>query len=120
MTEKNQNKNIFTKGAVTILLSVLLLSILLVIGLGVSALMLQQIKLSGQIGKSVVAFYAADSGAEKCLYDVRQLSAGSCPYSGVPLDFDSQATYTTSYNGTNQITSIGQFRGAGRKVELSW
>lgn len=120
MIKGNQNKNISKKGAVTILLSVLLLSILLVIGLGISGLMLYQIKMSGQVGESVVAFYAADSGAERCLYDVRQLSASSCPYSGVSLDFDSQATYTTNYNGTNQITSIGQFRGAGRKVELSW
>jgi len=102
------------------MLAVLLLSILLVIGLGISVLMLQQMRLSGQAGRSVVALYAADAGAERCLYEVRKNEAVSCPFIDVTLDFSSQATYTVVYDGVSTITSIGKFRGTSRKVELTW
>lgn len=115
-----KEKIISQKGAASILLSVLILSSLLAIGLGISALMFQQIKMSGQSGQSVVAFYAADAGAERCLYEVRKNAAVSCPYTDISLDFNSLAKYTTTYNGSDTITSIGQFMDANRKVELSW
>jgi len=114
------SKIFFQKGVISILLSILILSVVLVIALGISFLMLQQIKMSGQIGHSVVAFYAAEAGAERCLYEVRKNGASSCPFSDVPLDFNSNAKYSTSYNGLNTITSIGQFFGTSRKVELTW
>ena len=102
------------------MLAVLLLSILLVIGFGISILMFQQMRLSGQAGRSVVAFYAADAGAEKCLYEVRKDGAVTCPFTDIALDFDAQATYTVDYNGVDEITSIGKFRGTTRKIELTW
>lgn len=109
------------KGATSILLALLLLSVILVIALGGSALMLGQIQMSGQAGQSVVAFYAADAGAERCLYTIRKTTAStSCPYTDVSLDFNSQATYTTVYEGGTDLTSIGQFGVTSRKLELSW
>lgn len=108
----------FQRGAVSIILAVLLLGELLVIGLGVSILMINQIKMSGQTGLSVGAFYAAEAGAERCLYEVRKNGAVNCPFFDVNLD--NQANYTTDYNGVDTITSVGQFRGASRKVELYW
>ena len=111
-------KFISQKGAVSIILAILLLSVLLIIGLGISILMIQQIKMSGQAGRSVVAYYAAEAGAERCLYEVRKNGAVSCPFTDVALD--NQATYSTDYNGLDTITSIGQFRGTNRKVEASW
>jgi len=118
--EVNMKKNFSQQGATTILLGVLLLSVLIVIGLGISLLMFRQVELSGEVGRSVVAFYAAESGTERCLYEVRKNAASSCPFADVPLDFNSQARYTTSYNGSDTITSIGQFMDTNRKVELSW
>lgn len=118
--QKNNSEFIIQKGAVSIIFAILLLNMLLVIGLGISVLMLQQIRMSGQIGQTVVAFYAADAGAERCLYEVRKNLAGSCPFIDQTLDFSAQARYTTDYNGTDTITSIGRFGKASRKIELSW
>jgi len=109
-------KNISQQGAISILLAMLLLTELLVIGLGISFLMVSQIKMSGQVGQSVVAFYAAEAGAEKCLYEVRKGTA-VCPATG---SLDNGANYATTYNGSDTITSIGQFKDTDRKVELTW
>ncbi|MBU1137167.1 pilus assembly PilX N-terminal domain-containing protein [Patescibacteria group bacterium] len=120
MKTNKDNKIFFQKGAVAIILTVMTLNVLLIIGLGIGVLILQQVKLSIQSSESVVAFYAAEAGAERCLYEVRKNSAVSCPYTNIPLAFDSQAKYTTTYNASNMITSIGQYKGTSRKVELTW
>jgi len=113
------NNSLSQKGAVSIVLAILLLSILLVIGLGISTLMLQQIKLSGQSSQSVVAFYAADSGAERCLYEVRK-GSNNCPWADVSLDIP-LTKYTVDYTpGTNLIESVGEYRTTVRKLELGW
>ena len=113
----------FQQGAISIFLSVLLLSVILLIALGVSSLMIAQLKMSGQVGYSVVAFYAAEAGAERCLYEVRKSGAGSCPFTDVQLEtvspFDN-VFYTVTYNGSDTIKSIGQYLGTSRKVELTW
>lgn len=109
-----------TRGATTIILTILVLNVVLVIGLGIGVLMTSQIKASQETAESVAAFYAADAGAERCLYAVRKNGAGSCPYTNIALDFSPEATYTTVYNGSNTITSIGRFRSTSRKVELTW
>ena len=109
-------KNISQQGAISILLAVLLLAELSIIGLGISLLAIQQLKLSGQVGQSVVAYYAAEAGAERCLYEARK-GTGSCPAIG---SLDNGASYATTYNGTDTITSIGQFKSTNRKVELTW
>ena len=113
-------KNLFQQGATSILLGILLLSVLIVIGAGISFLMLRQVRLSGEVGRSVVAFYAAESGAERCLYEIWKNATSSCPFTDISLDFDKQAKYTTSYDGSGTITSIGQFKDTNRKVEVSW
>lgn len=107
----------FQKGAVSILLAVLILSMVSAIGIGISVLIIQQIRMSGQSGQSVVAFYAADAGAEKCLYQVRVNGAANCPYNDT---LSNGAEYTTSYNGSDTIISRGHFMDANRKVELTW
>ena len=131
-------KIILQKGAVSIILAVLLLSISLVIGLGISILMIQQIKMSGQAGRSVVAFYAAEAGAERCLYQTRCVEAetptAECiAETGPGLDqgcasigggtsgiLDSGATYQATRESDTSITSTGQSRETNRKIELNW
>ena len=110
-------KNIIQQqGAISIFLAVLLLSELLVIGLGVSFLTVQQMEMSRQVGQSVIAYYAAEAGAEECLYEVRK-GTGSCPAAG---SLDNGANYATTYNGSDTITSIGHFKVTNRIVELTW
>jgi len=118
MNNKLRKKNTFSqKGAVSIIFAVMIMSIIVVITASMSALMIQQIKMSGQTGYSVVAFYAADAGVERCLYDIRKGGAIDCSYS---VDFTSGAKYTVTYDGLSVITSKGEYKGVSRKVEVSW
>ena len=51
-------------GGFTLLLSLLVISVILSVGLGVSNIMIKELKLSGLGRESQVAFYAADTGVE--------------------------------------------------------
>jgi hypothetical protein len=116
-------KNIFQKGSISIFLSVLLVSVLLIISAGIASLMFNQIKMSSQIGHSVVAYYTAEAGAERCLCDIRKGDydcTGDCSYTNVSLDFNSDAKYTTNYGGLPPIISTGSFMNTSRKIELNW
>jgi len=76
MIKKYQNqKN--QKGAVALILAVLLLSCVLIASLFLSNLVIQQIRLTRQTGESINAYQAADSGIE---YVVYQINRG--PYGG--------------------------------------
>ena len=55
---------------------VLITGVIFTIALGINSILVQQTKMMGEIGFSVVSFYAADSGAEKQLYDLFKKSAG--------------------------------------------
>lgn len=61
-------KNNRQKGAVALILVVLVLSALMAISLGISGLVIQQIRLARQVGESAGAYQAADSGIEMSLY----------------------------------------------------
>ena len=55
---------------ISLLLVVLISSVILAIGLGISSIIIQQTKMMENIGYSVIAFYAADTGIEAALYDL--------------------------------------------------
>jgi Tfp pilus assembly protein PilX len=112
-------KTISQQGAISIVLATLLLITLVIISVGISALVVRQIRMSGQIEYSVIAYYAAEAGAERCLYGVRQQGASTCSSGSL----DNGATYQASYTSSTPdhiITSAGQYSGVSRKLELSW
>lgn len=55
------------KRGISVLYVIFIASILLAISLGISGILITQIKMLGEIRYSVVAFYAADSGIELAL-----------------------------------------------------
>lgn len=57
-----------TQKGVALYLTILIMSVLLGVGLGTSALLIRQIRMIKGVGDSVVAFYAADAGIEKAIY----------------------------------------------------
>jgi len=65
-----KNKN--SKG-ISLLFVVMIMGVILAIGLGISGILVQQTRMAGEIGYSVVSFYAADSGIEQELYDLYRL-----------------------------------------------
>lgn len=127
---KNRVKKFFSRGlflareqrgATAILLSILIMSVLLVIVLGTSALMLNQIKTMRDTIYSVEAFYAADAGAEICLYQTRK-ETGNCQSAGGSISdtLDNGATYTADRTTDTSIEAVGNYAITTRKVELSW
>ncbi len=64
---------------ISLLFVVLIMGVILSIGLGISSILVQQTRITGEIGYSVVAFYAADSGIEQELYDLYKLEEGEHP-----------------------------------------
>ncbi len=65
----NTNPPPLEKG-ISLLFVVLIMSVILAIGMGISGILIQQTKMVGEIGKSIVSFYAADSGVERELFDL--------------------------------------------------
>lgn len=66
---KNKKEN--QKG-VSLYLAVVILAILLPVAIGLSSIVIFQLKMTRELGNSVVAFYAADSGLEKALYEIEK------------------------------------------------
>lgn len=63
-------KQFSNQKGIALLFVVLISSVILAIGAGVSVIVLQETKMVGQIGNSVVSFYAADSGVEEQLFNL--------------------------------------------------
>jgi hypothetical protein len=61
-----------SQSGVSILFIVLISSLILAVGLGLTALLIQEMRMMSEIGYSVTAFYAADSGIEAAIYDLYQ------------------------------------------------
>lgn len=57
---------------ITLILSILILTAVLSIGLFINNLVLQQVKITRDVGFSEIAFYAAEAGMEKTLYEINQ------------------------------------------------
>ena len=100
-----------------ILLTLLILSITLLIGVGLSGVFFNELKISDSVRQSGPAFYAADAGAEYALYQrfnvgvISGSSSLSLPYS--------KASYQVSW-GSNSINSLGAYSNTNRRVNVTW
>jgi len=110
------------KGAIAIILTVLILGVTLLIAMGLSLIFVQEIKNSGLVGQSSPAFYAADEGAEFALFQI--LKKGEGPQADVLLN---KANGFFMYNETAKVTwtdtsinSLGFFGGTRRRVQINW
>lgn len=57
---------------VSLYIAFMIVAILLVIGFGMSVILISQIKMLRGMGDSVVAFYAANTGIERTLFEINQ------------------------------------------------
>jgi len=116
-TQKNQ------KGAISILLTVLLLGIFLAIASAISVPTLKQVKMSRDTGQSVTAFYAANSGVEVVLYEIRKgtICDSGCNFEVYLTSNDGLPVYDVTYvDSPSKITSRGKFGSTVRTVFASW
>jgi len=118
-----------TQKGISIYLSLMIMTVLLAIALGVSTILISQQKSIKGMGNSVIAFYAADSGIEKMLYDAfRGVDiAANCPESNpCQATLDNGATYNVVVlPGDNPkcagsyycIKSVGEYQETKRALE---
>jgi len=120
---KQYNNKIMERG-VAIYLAFMVMTILLAISLGLSVILIGQMKVIKGIGDSVIALYAAETGIEMVLYTDKQCYQGGCsspPFSppckpgcssGLdiftfsPGTLDNEAVYNASYS--QEIKASGE------------
>ena len=108
-----------SKKGVSLYLALMIMFILLAIGLGVSLIIVSQMKMMKGMGDSVIAFYAADTGIERALYEKR---VNNVDWSG--FGTVGGADYTVDYIVGPPATwkskgSFGSFAKVKRAIEIT-
>ena len=137
--------NLFKNNQGTVLfMTMLILTGMLVVVLGAANLVTQGIKMSGGQERSTIAYFAAEAGAERILWEIRNNSFnfGGCSV-GNYIDFDiinippnsatcdfsehsyilsNNALYSVVYSSNSPITftSSGVFSDVNRSVDISY
>jgi len=132
-----QNKLKNQKG-VSIFLVLVIMTIFLAAVLGLSTILFSQIGMVREMGYSVVAFYAADSGIENILYkDFVECIQSSCNLSyciaGCSTGLSSPSSFNETLNNgalttstfsiigsTRNASSTGEFQGVRRSIEIKY
>lgn len=130
-------KSIFFQKGVSIYLAFMLMLMLLVLALAVSAVLLSELKITKGIGYSVIAFYAADTGIERMVFDDVQCWQQTPPCQwfckedtdedgfcqGVKDDYEPAKTLANGAkyeidNIVNGFRSVGIYKGVRRAIEV--
>jgi len=113
------------KGA-ALYLSLMIMTVLLAIALGLGAIFISQVKVMRGLGNSVIAFHAANTGIERVLAGDRR---NPQPVSGSFLLNDNKASYevTVIAGGTKGcpaphfcIRSTGTYQETRRAIEIAY
>ena len=110
-------KNSRERGAVAILLTLLIITVTLLIAMGLSLIFISETKSSRLVGYTGPAFYAADAGAEYALFQIIKKSAA--PQTDYPLSFSNGASAKVSWTARS-VNSQGFFSGTRREVQITW
>lgn len=116
----------FSQRGVSALFALLIMTLILGISLGISTILLQQLKMIREIGNSVIAFYAAETGIEEILVS-KENPSSSC-IKDSPCELNNGATYYLIINpagpacsSTNYcLKSIGIFKKTRRGIEVNY
>ena len=115
---KTENK----KGA-SLLLTMLIMSAILAIAMGIAKLSLGEIKISRELPRSFVAYYAAEAGMEELLYlDHTGVIPGPELYNATGyLSIDISYIVSASEVSPNRkLQSSGIYKGTNRAIELTY
>lgn len=110
---------ILQKGVV-LYLALIITSILLAIGLGLTVIIISQLRMVRNIGDSVVALYVADTGIEHSLYDKRVSGSetGGVVSGNLGPDLDYHVDYISGGPAGQVWKSVGTFKGSKRSIEI--
>jgi len=111
---------------VSLYLALMVMSILLAVALGISGIFLGQTKTFREMGYSVIALYAADTGIEEVLLS-RANPVSSC-IEASPCELDNGAEYYLDIRPAGLdcaapyycIKSIGAYKEVKRAIEISY
>lgn len=128
---KNKIKQKLEKGAAPIFITMMVMVVSLGIVLGLTAIFIGHLRIIRGMGDSVIAFYAANSGIERLLFEERfcRLQTGPCfspcasdCFGLVPgASFSATLTNGASYSARfidGQFESIGIFGTARRAIRV--
>ncbi len=104
---------------ISLLFVVLITSVILAISLGISGILIQQTKMMTEIGYSVISFYAADSGIERALYNIRKEEGTGDVLENWGVDYG-YSVISGSYNGEAYLKSVGQYKETKRAIETTY
>lgn len=110
----------------SLLLTILIMGALLAIAFGVSKIALEEIKLTQDISKALIAYYAADAGVEAAIYYDRAVLEGVGSYNPPQFCLDSpvdEICYDYEISGVSpnrMVTSEGLYKDLERIIEVSY
>lgn len=118
------------------LITVLILTSILAVAFGAANLVVSGIKMSGAQERSTAAYFAAEAGAERVLWEIHYNSfagcnlgeyvkfavAATCDTNPNPENLSNNSSYSVFYKSTAPlaITSTGGFANVKRIVELGF
>jgi hypothetical protein len=111
----------------SLLLTLLVMAAFLAIALGVSRLSFGEITMFRDQSKSIVAYYAAESGVECQMFNDRTAADPNnpalCPSACLDIFGGNQVCYSVNASGNTPnrtITSVATYRDVNRAVELTY
>ena len=120
--------SIINKKGSALMFTVFILTGMLVVAIAVGDLVISGLKMSRVQTDSTKAFYAAESGIEKTLYEVRQneydllLDGDQNDIFGGSLSLDNGSSYVVNYASSTVsiFTSVGTYNNTRRSVQISF
>lgn len=116
-------KNINQEEGVALILTVIIISAVMMIASMIANIVITQLQLVEDIGSSVSAIYAADSGVECQLYNIRQGESLNCyTAAGGNITMFNGASVETAVSGnppSYMIESLGSYRSVKRKFQVN-
>jgi len=119
--DQKKAKQTYRQGS-AIILTVTVLGLVLAMALTVSAVLLAELNINADMSDSLTAIYAADSGMEWALYEIRQQNIDTPQMPSLVItntsgeDSIAQVISFTA-GGTTTIKSIGNYRDAYRAFQ---
>ena len=114
----------FMKKGISLYFAIIILSVLSTTLLALITISISQIKVIWTLGDSVVAFFAADTGIEQCLYRIRK-GGNFDPFSGSI----NGASYAVTVQGAGSggcdadnycLKAIGSYKKTKRAIEATY
>ena len=105
---------------VALYLTMVVLAIMSASFFALTSILVSQIKITSNLGNSVLAFAAADAGIEEALYKIRYQDYSSGVFSGA-LSNSSSYTVMVVLQGQQTIAkSVGVYRNSRRALEIQF